>query len=365
MPLFPKMTKILEAKERNVNEIIISYTPSQSIKRGGIYYYMPYNNLPKERVMQIYSFVINKRKEENIGQRKLARLVEKEFNINIHENTISNWIYSNKIPFGNEKTQFKSLSKPAKEELHYLYIKEKLSAQRIAQKYKVSTAILINWLRFYNIPIRTHKESMNTSIIKEELSQKKLKKPTKRFNKIIPEKAYIFGVLCGDAHINKMSIRFEIRRDKDFIEEFSKCFEIVYGLKYNYHYYEKRNSYVLYISSKIICSDLLKEGDFRTFVWRIPKDILESKNELIISSFLRGFYDSEGSASKYCISASSSNNEGIKEVSLLLEKLGIKNKIIQTKRKHYVVNITGKERIKLFKERIGFTIKRKMERIEI
>ncbi len=326
---------------------------------------MFYNNLSKKKIMKIYSFVINKRKKEGFGQRKLSRLVNKKLGTNIHENTIANWIYLGKVPFGNEKTQFKPLPKPTKEELYKPYIEEKQSAQKISKKYKVSTIVVINWIKNYNIPIRTHKESMNTFTVKEILRNKKLKQPKKSFIKLSPAKAYILGVLCGDGHINKKSVRFEIRKDKEFIEKFSSCFKEVYGIKYKHYYYAKRDTYILYVSSQIICRDLLNYGDFGTFVWKVPKGVLNSKSDKIISNFLKGFYDSEGSASRYCVSVSSSNKVGIKDISLLLFKFGIKNKIILTKKNHYVINITGRERLKTFRDGIGFTIKRKMKNIYI
>ena len=325
---------------------------------------MLYNNLPKIKILEIHSFVIDKRKREGLGQRKISRLVYDKFKVNIHENTIANWIYFNRVPFGGEKTQFKPLPIPKKEDLYKLYLIEKKSAQWIAEKYKVSTIIVLNWIRQYKIPTRTHKESMNTLLIKEELKNQKLKRPTKDYSKISPEKAYIFGVLCGDACISNRSVRFEIRNDEDFIQEFSNCFEKVYGLKYNYHYYARRNSYVLYISSQIIYNDLLNgNGDFKTFTWRVPEEIMKSKIESLSSSFLRGFYDSEGSASKYCISVSSANKLGLENVSLLLNKFNIRNEVKKTKAGYYLITITGRERLKTFKEKIGFSIKRKMDRI--
>ena len=174
---------------------------------------MLYNNLPKIKILEIHSFVIDKRKREGLGQRKISRLVYDKFKVNIHENTIANWIYFNRVPFGGEKTQFKPLPIPKKEDLYKLYLIEKKSAQWIAEKYKVSTIIVLNWIRQYKIPTRTHKESMNTLLIKEELKNQKLKRPTKDYSKISPEKAYIFGVLCGDACISNRSVRFEIRND--------------------------------------------------------------------------------------------------------------------------------------------------------
>ena len=178
-----------------------------------------------------------------------------------------------------------------------------------------------------------------------------------------PEKAYILGVLCGDGHINQDYVRFEIRNDEEFVKEFVRCFEEVYGLRYNYKYYLPRKSYVLYIASQVICKDLLNLGDFGTRAWRIPRDVLKSEDIKITGAFLRGFYDSEGSVGKSAISASSINLKGLKQVSSLLETLGIQNIIRPIKDKYYLVYIFRKQRFKIFRERIGFTILRKQERL--
>jgi hypothetical protein len=316
--------------------------------------------ISREEILQIYNFVIKKRKE-GLGQRKIARAIKEEFNQIISEGAVSNWIFLNKKPFGNEKTQFKAIIKPKKEDIYELYINKKESAQKIAKKYKTSTITVINWINFYNIKLRTHKESMNTLSVKEELREKKLRHPTKLFTKISPEKAYIIGVLCGDGYISEKTIRFEIRKDEEFIKEFVRCLKEVYGLDYHYKYYARKNSFVMYASTEIVCSDLLRYCKFKTFEWFIPKEIFDSKNEEIISKFLRGMFDSEGSSSKYCVSMSSANEWGIKQISKLLESLSIKNRVYKTNRGYYVLYITKRERLKRFKEKVGFTIKRKME----
>lgn len=322
-----------------------------------------YNNLSKDLVLKIYFYAMEQRKK-GLGQRKIYHLIKNEFNEEIKENTISNWIFYGKVPFANEKTQFKPLPMPAKDEINELYLIKKQSSQEIAKKYGVSTIIVINWLKKYHISVRNHKESMNTSIIKNILREKKLKRPTKEFSRLSVKKAYLLGALCGDGHINPKFIRFEIRNDEEFIREFSNCIENVYGIKFNYNYYPKRNSFVLYASCELICSDLLNYGNFYTFTWNVPKEILISSEEKIIGSFLRGIFDSDGSASKYCISLVSASKKGIKGVSKLLDKLDIKNKIVIIRKKYYGITVTGKERLKRFKEKIGFKIKRKLEKLK-
>jgi len=324
---------------------------------------MVYNHLPKEKVLEIYGFVMDKRKE-GLGQRSICRLVKKKFENGISENTISSWIFYGRKPFGSEKTQFKSLPKPPKEELWESYINQKQSAQKLARKYGVSTSIVINWLKNYSIKPRTHLESMNTCHIRSELSEQKIRRPTKEFFKMSKEKAYLLGVLCGDGCLCHDSIKLEIKYDKEFIKEFSRCLKEVYGLDYKYYYYPRRDSLVLYASSKIICKDLSRYGKFGTFKWKIPKEILNGPNEKFACSFLRGLFDSEGSASRYVVRMSSANKTGITLTGKLLSRLKIKNKIIATKEGYYALYITKRERLKSFKEKIGFTIKRKSKELE-
>tara|TARA_Y100000310_G_scaffold268494_1_gene281123 strand:- start:337 stop:1350 length:1014 start_codon:yes stop_codon:yes gene_type:complete len=323
----------------------------------------PYKNLSRSEIMRIHQFTLDIRREKNIGQRKIAEEIKKKFNINFSENTISGWIHRHIIPFANEKTQFKPKPKPPKNELYKLYIKDKISSSRIAKKYKVSTIIVINWLKKYNIKVRNHTESMNTPKIKKELADLKLTKPTKNYDFLTPEKAYIFGVLCGDAYIDQNFVKLEIRNDHDFIEEFIRCFKKVYGIDYNYYYYKKRNSLISNITSRIICSDLMKHGTFRTKSWEVPKNVLESKEEYIKSSFLKGVYDSEGSVSKYTINLTSISEKGIQGIMQLLDDLNIEST-------RYCYNgypqicIKRRYNLKLFKEKVGFNIKRKMEKLK-
>lgn len=323
------------------------------------------NDLPREKVLSIYKFVIEKRNELNYGQRRLCRLVKERFNLDISENTISGWIFRKIMPFANEKTQFKAKPRPEKKELEELYIKHKQSAMKLGKKYDVSPIIVIHWIKDYGIKPRTHEESMNTYLIKKELAQKKLNMPNKEYLPLTPEKAYILGVLCGDAHINHRFVRLEIAHDRDFIEEFIECFRKVYGLDYKYTFYKPKNTLVSQINSQIICRDLLRYGNFRTENWNVPNEIMTTDNEKIIGSFLRGFYDSEGCSSSRCsITCSSINEKGLIQIADLLKRLGIESTLREQKNgKYYVLYIFRKERFKRFKERVGFTIQRKMDKL--
>jgi len=323
-----------------------------------------YNGLPRDIVFKIYNFVQQIREKEGIGQRNLTRRIERNFNIRISENTVSGWIYQNKIPFLQEETQFKPKPIPSKKSLNGLYTNKKFSASKIAKKFQVSTATVIGWLKHSNIRVRTHLESMNTFLIRKELGEKRLTIPKKDYSPLTPEKAYIYGVLIGDGCINKKFLKLEIRNDTEFVQEFSDSLKRVYGIFYNYRYYKPRNSYILDAASHIICKDLLSKGSFGTYSWRVPNEIIQSNDEKIMGYFLRGFYDSEGSVGDGCITLSSINISGLKQVGYLLEKIGIKNTIKPIRGgKYRVLYIFRKQRFKLFRNKIGFTIKRKREKL--
>jgi intein-encoded DNA endonuclease-like protein len=327
-----------------------------------------YSKLSEKDKLKIWKGVLKVRKL-GLGQRRIKEIIKKRFHINISENTISGWIHHGHIPGRNKETWFKPKPKPSKNKLMNLYIKKEMSASAIAKIFNTTPVTVLNWIKNYKIRKRSLKEAMNTSAVKHVLREKKLKKPTKDFKPLTKDKAYILGVLCGDAHIHPYTIRFEIRRDKEFIKNFVDSFEKVYGIKFRYWYYQKRNSFVTYINSEIICKDLMRYGKFGTKRWEVPRAILNCKNHEIIASFLKGFYDSEGYAKKYTISCSSINKRGIMGILKLLSKLGIKGHLYKYKKSnsetyYYILHIYGRENIEKFRNFINFTISRKRRNLE-
>jgi intein-encoded DNA endonuclease-like protein len=75
-----------------------------------------YNEIPKKEILKIHSYSL-KKKEEGFGQRKIKKMILENFGKDIAEPTISNWIYREKIPFENEKTQFKAIKKNTKSKI--------------------------------------------------------------------------------------------------------------------------------------------------------------------------------------------------------------------------------------------------------
>ncbi len=110
---------------------------------------------------------------------------------------------------------------------------------------------------------------------------------------------------------------------------------------------------------KDIVRNMVNLGELREWKGKLPKNIERVRCPALI------FYDSEGSVSRCAITSSSINEVGLKEVSFLLKKLGIETTLKgYGNGKYYVLFIFRKGRFEMFKEKVGFTIKRKLNRID-
>ena len=115
--------------------------------------------------------------------------------------------------------------------------------------------------------------------------------------------------------------------------------------------------------SKEICADLKRYGLFGTYEWKVPQKILKSKNKKIKAMFLKGFFDSEGSVDKCSVTIGAlNNNGGLDGVKQLLQDLGIRSTIGM---KHIpILRVTSRHYMNLFLNKVGFSIKRKQEKLE-
>lgn len=216
--------------------------------------------------------------------------------------------------------------------------------------------------------------------------------PNKNYKKLTPERAYIYGVMCGDGcvftgvvHKDKWKYNLYVInlavKDKDFIEEFIRCVKDVYGITPSL-YYQKRNKankkwsdiWIAKITRKEVYLDLSRY-DFGTQNWKVPREVLKSNNDNITNSFLKGFYDSEGSVSKglrsFSVSAHSTNKKGILMVKKLLKSGGINStKIFEDCRPFrksktlFSFFIIRKKDLEIFLNRVGFNIQRKQNKLK-
>jgi len=252
-----------------------------------------------------------------------------------------------------------------------LYLEKEIPPYKIAKLMNTDTGTVFHRLRGMGVKIRGYSESHK---LKTYAGLKSIKNCG-----LTPEKAYILGVLCGDGWISYGNRYYCIGLrciDKDFVEEFRRNIKIVYGANCKIRLVQPRNKnwsnqYVSCLFSKLACEDILSYGNFKGHNWRVPAEILNSKNIGLIGDFLRGFYDSEGHVNSrwYTLKATTSNKEGFLEILSLLKKLKIhyitklKKRRLAKHKLGYEVLITGSDSYKIFKEYVGFSIKRKQDNL--
>jgi transposase/5-methylcytosine-specific restriction endonuclease McrA len=109
---------------------------------------------PKEELYNLYWI-----------QKLPVKEIAKKFNVNV--NTIWNWLKIYQIPlrgrvFSEQErkklSQIKTKFKITKDELFKLYVVEKKDSKEIAKMFNVNNQTVLNWLKRYNIPIRTKSE---------------------------------------------------------------------------------------------------------------------------------------------------------------------------------------------------------------
>ncbi len=261
--------------------------------------------------------------------------------------------------------------KNEKQKLEKLYWKNNLSSREISRLFGVSHTIILKRMKKYDISRRPLAKTI----------------PNLNFRQLTKEKAYILGVMCGDGclwkgftkkkQVTKITPQMEyhirlVAIDRDFVDYFAHCIEKVYGVKPSYKYRKTKNinwsdTYTVYCRQKAIFNDIESFGAFSTKTWRTPSEILNS-NKNIISAFLRGFFDSEGTVNpkKYnrYIRADSTNIKGLREIVYLLKKLDIKPTKISKDRDCYYVSISNIDGLEKFYKYIGFSIRRKFKRLE-
>jgi len=185
---------------------------------------------------------------------------------------------------------------------------------------------------------------------------------------ITPELAWILGVMCGDGCLEKYRNYYKVSMSttnfnfgKKFIDTINKIFNL--NEKFDTRLFVNNNNskyYKIQIYSKQLYNFFRKFSSFRCAEWRVPAQILTGNN-LIKQSFLRGFFDSDGSINTYRekykkIRAASINKKGLKEVLKLLNGLGITVNLIEEKN-CYSLNIYRRNQINLFIDTIGFSFK--------
>ena len=203
------------------------------------------------------------------------------------------------------------------------------------------------------------------------LYETKLKKKFHRLNEyqksMTPELAYILGVMFGDGYTYGR-VRANVVGlgviDKDFRDIFASILEKWSGKRPYIVEYPKRGR--LYYTCLLYSTSA---GEFLANykkLGNIPDDILDGTNEVKIM-FIKGFADSEGSGQLYRITITNKNIKLLNGIKAMLVSLGFDGTKLQVKNHTkfgvYGLNISGKSNVNLYKVLIGFSIKRKQEKI--
>jgi len=202
------------------------------------------------------------------------------------------------------------------------------------------------------------------------------KSPTNklRFFNPVPSKelSYVVGAVLGDGCLfyNKGYQIQLVAKDREFVVYFGRCLTKLLKRKRMYPLFKRDGNkgwskmYGMWATSKLLWLWLQN--------WELHKTVVKSHPD----SFLRGLYDSEGSickrGGKECLEVVLVNTrrELLEFAEGLLKKLGIDSYIyiINDRRKNrrtcYRLSITGKDNLLLFYDKVGFTIRRKQQRLE-
>ena len=270
---------------------------------------------------------LNKR---GLGCRKISEM------LNIPFSTVYNWLYKNYQPM--------QISEKFKKSRFWLDEKKKRDVNKKATISRMKSEKFWKAIRI--------------------LAQKNSNKLPEKAKQSSVELAYVLGVIYGDGYLGKSFIKLKVK-DKDFAKNFSNY--IFKWSGYNCPVtMNKEKFFLVQLSSTPACK----------FLSRIKLKEIKEWNFNEKALFLRGLYDSEGYAGRNHITFTNSNKRLIDLVSLLLNELDIKHTIIFNKpskgvigkwtfirKKIYRILITNYENKKKFYEKIGFSIKRKNDRL--
>lgn len=195
------------------------------------------------------------------------------------------------------------------------------------------------------------------------------------------DKAWFLGHLAGDGGFVSGTRRNEVTifagLDREIAVLCQKLFRTLYGANsriYSRHAgrgKRKNTSWETTCSWKNVCADLLSYAPFGISRWRVPEAVWNGSDE-IVGAWISGFADAEGSVSfkpevsRRNVRVSSTNEQGLRAVSALLDRLGIRHSWIPARkrtpsawRESFALSVTFHEDLRLFAERVGFRSSKK------
>ncbi len=308
------------------------------------------------RRAELYDEAIQLHREKGWGCTKISRY------LNVNPGTIYWWIQGNVNPWNIDygidsptPLNLGSLSVEKRCELHDEALRlrniKKWGSHRIGRYINVNHSTIDKWIHQQTNPANGYRiPNLSPS----------------------PELAYVIGVFYGDGSANKtkggnyfVSLN---AKDKDFVREFARCLGIICCRKPPPIWYNSDSLYVTTVSNRLLFEFLGKRGSIRN------QDVIEK----VPAEFLRGMFDSDGSASgrvglynsdleliKYCRDLLHKHfRMSFKKVRINTRKgrkCVIRGRKTQTTKNNYCIQFQGYNDVLIFHDRIGFSVQRKQE----
>jgi peptide subunit release factor 1 (eRF1)/intein/homing endonuclease len=256
-----------------------------------------------------------------------------------------------------------------------------LSQEKLAKKLNVSqSAISLIELGKRNINLNRNKVRLVERTCKELLTD--FSDFKNRFialnerillpNVLTDDLSQIIGYFVGDGNYDKNRICFS-ESDKELVYYYKNKIKNIFNTepyvkyRYNKSYYEIR-----------VCSQLVEKyfrGEFiknkDSLNTLVPEKILKSDNR-IVAAFLRGFFDAEGYSSERFVGFGINNKLLAQQIQLIFLRFGIISSLWEydnrnnpySKKYKYTIAISEKESLKRFLKHIGFSLKRKENKLK-
>lgn len=190
---------------------------------------------------------------------------------------------------------------------------------------------------------------------------------------ISPELAEIIGYFLGDGSFDPERLNFH-EQDKEVAEYYRDRLENVFNTNTSIRFREDKNYYLLRAQGKPLVEFLKNEfpGLKKSRDSRIPEKILEERPEILVS-FIKGFYDAEGSCShkRKRIGVSANNEVLVHQLQSALQSLNIVSSLTTydnrsnpySNNTRYTLDISDQKSIRRFAELINFTSEDKQEEL--
>ncbi len=181
--------------------------------------------------------------------------------------------------------------------------------------------------------------------------------------------ARIHAHVCGDGHLyvekGDRGIRYVVEytnKDRELIEEFVNDAKQIYGASPTVIWRRSKRSYIARFKSRYAFQRLTSLGAGSSRSWRDNIEIF-GNDESLVTNWLRAFFDDEAYVDTITkrITVTSVNPNGLKDVSILLESIGINPYIYTVMHgKAFKLVISRKQNILKYAKKVGFKSKTKL-----